>query len=257
MSVNSLSKKLFSTGQKRHYEWKFLLALPVWVGISFFAAQFVVVAAFWVLNIFNISVASMLSEVVLQTIVTALVYLITFIILIGVPIIALKRHTTLETLGLGRLMTWVDIGLAPLAFIAYALSLTAILAFVTAVFPGFPADEAQNVGFKTVSRQHEYMLAFFTLVVMVPIVEELVFRGYLFGKLRKHVPVYVAVLATSLLFALAHGQWNVAIDTFVLGMFLAMLREVTGSIWAGILLHMIKNAIAFFYVFAGPFMFMG
>jgi len=30
------------------------------------------------------------------------------------------------------------------------------------------------------------------------------------------------------------------------------LREVTGSIWAGTLLHMLKNGIAFYFLFVNP-----
>jgi len=64
----------------------------------------------------------------------------------------------------------------------------------------------------------------------------------------------VAALVTSLVFAAVHGQWNVAIDTFALSLVLCALREVTGTIWAGILLHMFKNAIAFYVLFIYPVM---
>jgi membrane protease YdiL (CAAX protease family) len=57
------------------------------------------------------------------------------------------------------------------------------------------------------------------------------------------------MVATSVLFGLIHGQWNVGVDVFVLSMVACSLREVTGSIWAGILLHMLKNALAFYIIF--------
>jgi membrane protease YdiL (CAAX protease family) len=53
----------------------------------------------------------------------------------------------------------------------------------------------------------------------------------------------------SALFGLAHMQWNVAIDVFVLSMVACYLRELTGSIWAGIILHCLKNLIAFIALF--------
>lgn len=256
MLASLLSKKRATDKQKLQYNWKFLLALPAWVVVSYFAAQFIVLLLFWVASWLGFPVADMVSETVLRTILASLVYLVAFVIIVAGPWIVLRRETNLETLGLGRLMSWADIGLAPLAFIAYGFAVTAILYIITSLFPAFPAEEAQDVGFRAISRQHEYMLAFVTLVILAPIAEEVIFRGYLYGKLRKRVPIYAAALVTSLLFALAHGQWNLAVDTFVLGLFLIGLREITGSIWAGILLHMIKNAIAFYLVFAGTFMFM-
>jgi hypothetical protein len=64
--------------------------------------------------------------------------------------------------------------------------------------------------------------------------------------------VWAAIIITSLLFGAVHGQWNVAIDVFVLSLVLCSLREVTGNIWAGVLLHMLKNGLAFYLLFINP-----
>jgi membrane protease YdiL (CAAX protease family) len=66
------------------------------------------------------------------------------------------------------------------------------------------------------------------------------------------MPVWVAIVITSALFGFIHGQWNVGIDVFALSVVLCSLREITGSIWAGILLHMLKNSVAFFIIFITP-----
>ncbi|RYZ49901.1 MAG: CPBP family intramembrane metalloprotease, partial [Sphingobacteriales bacterium] len=59
-------------------------------------------------------------------------------------------------------------------------------------------------------------------------------------------------IVTSIVFGAIHGQWNVAVDVFALSLILCSLREITGSIWAGVLLHMLKNGIAFYFLFIGP-----
>lgn len=61
-----------------------------------------------------------------------------------------------------------------------------------------------------------------------------------------------AAVFSSMLFALAHGQWNVAIDTFILSFALIWVFEKTGSIWASVLLHALKNLIAFGAIFIYP-----
>jgi membrane protease YdiL (CAAX protease family) len=74
----------------------------------------------------------------------------------------------------------------------------------------------------------------------------------LYGKLKNRVPAVVAAIVTSLLFGLAHFQWNVAIDVFILSLILCALRSLTGSIWAGVLVHVIKNSLAYYLLFVAP-----
>jgi membrane protease YdiL (CAAX protease family) len=63
------------------------------------------------------------------------------------------------------------------------------------------------------------------------------------------MPAWLTTLVVSVLFGIAHGQWNVGIDVFALSVSMCVLRELTGSIWAGALVHIIKNLIAFIGVF--------
>ena len=58
-----------------------------------------------------------------------------------------------------------------------------------------------------------------------------------------------AVLITSLVFGVMHFQWNVGVNVFALSVVLCVMREVTGTIYAGILLHMLKNGVAFYLLY--------
>ncbi|RYF29040.1 MAG: CPBP family intramembrane metalloprotease [Chloroflexi bacterium] len=240
-------------GQPSHtFNWRMVVALPLWVLASFIAAQLVLAVVLWILNVANVSLLNLASETVIQTILSTLVYLLAFAITFGVPYIVKQREVSLKTLGIDRLPSWSDIGLAPLGFVAYGL-LTALLLFIaTTYFPGFPSSQAQDVGFQSLNGRTEMLLAFATLVVLAPIAEEVLFRGYLYGKLRKYSSILPSIVITSLLFGAVHMQWNVGLDTFALSVVMCCLREVTGSVWAGVLLHMIKNGIAFYLLFVGP-----
>ena len=88
--------------------------------------------------------------------------------------------------------------------------------------------------------------------MVVPFAEEILFRGYLYGKLRRVLPVWVAIIIVGLVFGGLHGAWNVAIDTFALNIILCYLRETTDGLWAPILLHMAKNGVAFYFLFINP-----
>ena len=95
------------------------------------------------------------------------------------------------------------------------------------------------------------------LVVVAPVVEELIFRGWLYGKMREAthgkfrtwVAIGLPMLLVSLLFGLVHGQWNVGVVVFAMSLVMCALREITGTIYAGMLVHMLKNAVAFMLLF--------
>lgn len=131
--------------------------------------------------------------------------------------------------------------------ITIALSL-----LVQALWRGFNANQAQETGFQHLGGGFEFGAAFVALVIIAPVVEELLFRGYLFSKLREKASFWLSTLLTSVLFGFVHLQWNVGLDVFALSLVLCYLREKTGAVWAGIGLHMIKNGIAFLLLFVYP-----
>lgn len=247
MSQNFLSNIPART-RKVPMRARMAIGLPLWVFLGFILAQLIIVAAIYVLSAFGIEVVG-LNESVFNTVIAAIVYVLTLVIVVGLPWLIKKRSTTKSDVGLMGLPTWRDIGLAPLGFVIYILLSGIVVYALTQFVPSFDATQAQDVGFADLSQRYEYFLAFITLVVIAPVAEEILFRGYLFGKLRKSIPLWAAILLTSVLFGAVHGQWNVGIDVFVLSVVACLLRVVTGNIWSGILLHMIKNGLAFYILF--------
>jgi membrane protease YdiL (CAAX protease family) len=242
-----------SKKEKRIYNWRMLVILPSWVVVAFVLSNLIIAGVLIVSNWFHVPLDTLVRPAILQTAIATLIYILTIGIAVTGPyLLKRKDKTTSSDLGLDRLVSWADIGLAPLTFLVYTVVVAVVLQIVISLIPAFLSDQAQDVGFKAFGSRSDNLLAFATLVVLAPLAEETLFRGYLFGKLKKYVPSIVAALATSILFGVAHFQWNVGIDVFVLSMFLCGLRSLTGSIWAGILVHMIKNGIAYYILFISP-----
>lgn len=227
------------------------IVLPGWVFVSFLGANILVGVIIELLQATSLYIPTA-SDPVFNTVLAAVVYSFTLAITLGVPWLLKRRMTSKRELGIDRLPDWIDIMLAPAGAIIYLLGAGLLVGIFMKLFPQIDYEQAQDIGFKDLSGYWQYLLAFVTLVVIAPIAEEVLFRGYLYGKLRKHVSLWLAMLLTSVLFGAAHGQWNVAIDTFALSIVLCSLREVTGSIWAGTLLHMLKNGLAFYVLFINP-----
>ena len=151
-------------------------------------------------------------------------------------------------LGMQHLPTLTDVGLAPIGYVVYAV-LASLLTNIMSLFSWFNADQAQNVGFSQFLVGGDRIIAMLALVFIAPIAEEIIMRGWLYGKLRSQLKAPLAMLLVSVLFGVLHGQWNVAITTFALSMVLCSLREITGTIWSGMLLHILSNGIAFYLLY--------
>lgn len=228
-----------------------LFWLPVWVFAAFMSAQLLTLALIELLQGLGVSFED-INSAIFSTTVAAVSYVLAITIVIGLPWLVFKRETSLKVLGLSRLPNWKDLASSPVTFIIYILSSGLFVALIASLVPSLDLEQAQDVGFESLGLPIEYILAFITLVVIAPVAEELLFRGYLLGKLGTFLPSWAAILVSSALFGLLHGQWNVILDTFILGIFLGMLRKFTGSIWAPILLHMIKNGLAYYLLFVNP-----
>lgn len=250
MSQNSsLKEKYLGLSLKKRIGLAVLL--PVWVFVSFMAVQLLAGAAIAGLVAAGVSFDGINSSIVGTTL-SAIVYVLVIALVIGGPWLVLKRPTTLQEVGLYRLPRWKDLGIAPIGFVGYLLLTTLIMAAAQAVLVFVDFDQQQVTGFEGLSQNYEYALAFLTLVIIAPIAEEVLFRGYLFGKLRKVAPVWVAILITSVLFGIVHLAWNVGIDVFALSVVMCLVTIWSKSLWPAIIIHMAKNFIAFYFLFINP-----
>jgi membrane protease YdiL (CAAX protease family) len=86
-----------------------------------------------------------------------------------------------------------------------------------------------------------YLLA----AVGAPLVEEIFFRGMLYGAIRRHWGVVPGVLLSSFVFAVIHPQVPLGFTAlFILGAGMALAYEMTGSLVPGIVLHWLNNSVA-------------
>lgn len=91
--------------------------------------------------------------------------------------------------------------------------------------------------------RNSWYLAFISGVIIAPIVEELFFRGFLFQALKPHSS-WAAYLVSAGFFALLHPPVALMVEGLLIGLFLAYLVAKTKSIWPGVVIHAINNAIA-------------
>lgn len=87
--------------------------------------------------------------------------------------------------------------------------------------------------------------SYFFAVVLAPISEEVVFRGFLFGGTRHHWGVIPAALISSGIFAVLHGYSMLGLlAVFGYGLIFCWIYQRSGSLLPGMLVHAVFNYIA-------------
>jgi membrane protease YdiL (CAAX protease family) len=166
------------------------------------------------------------------------------------------RKVSLKAIGI-RKPNWRDPVWGLLILPLYYISFLIAASVAHALIPSINVSQSQQLGFNNVYGFGSLLLTFISLVILPPLTEEIMVRGFLYSSLKKGLPQIGAAIVTSVIFASAHLQagsgqpllWIAAIDTFVLSLFLIYLREKTNGLWASMTLHALKNGIAFVSLF--------
>ncbi len=157
-----------------------------------------------------------------------------------------RRVDLLESFGLTRLnlqatLIWggvVGVLAVPLVMAVGAVAKQQLTQFLGEV-PAQPVVEAfiksDDPTFKIVT--------IVGVVVITPIFEELVYRGYLYGVTKKYSDRFFATLFSCLIFTVAHAGVITLLPIVTLAIFLVLAYELSGSLWVPILIHMLFNLV--------------
>ena len=111
--------------------------------------------------------------------------------------------------------------------------------FCSAIGYTMPEDMILTGSYDSPSVIIQYM----TVAIAPAFAEEFLFRGVFYTNLRPYGRTQ-AILISSLLFALMHQNIGQLFYTFVGGVAMALMYELTGSIWCSIFFHLFNNQIS-------------
>lgn len=116
---------------------------------------------------------------------------------------------------------------------------------------GHAVNNPQHDIIAEVAHQHwfNYVAVFLVVAVIGPIVEEVLFRGFLYRLLRKRLPIWAAVLISAAVFSVGHGIPVLIPVLFYLGVVFALVVERTRSLYCSIILHVVQNSVALLALF--------
>ncbi len=85
------------------------------------------------------------------------------------------------------------------------------------------------------------LLGFVSSFMIIPLAEELTFRGALYSELNTRVKVIPAAILSALIFGLMHGISIHVGYAFICGFVLALVYHFSGSIWVSYIVHSVFN----------------
>jgi uncharacterized protein len=141
-------------------------------------------------------------------------------------------------------MGWKPLEGPPMAYVAGGFLLVVSMGLL-ANLVGTP----ETTPFEEMLKDRTVLILFGLFGVLVaPLVEELLFRGFLFPVLENTGGPALAVIGTSGLFSLVHAQqygwsWQILLILFYVGSVFGIVRWKTGSVKATTLLHASYNGI--------------
>lgn len=141
-------------------------------------------------------------------------------------------------------------------FTAYTIGILLIIPaslFNTFLLKIFALPPETNPAFgvlMTVKNPLLYMLIFLQVLILAPLSEELLFRGFLFKWLRSKMSFTAAAIVLSLIFAFMHQASADLLPLFVLSLLLCFVYERTGNLWNSILIHGIHNSLGSLIIIA-------
>lgn len=204
------------------------------------AAMFVLVA-FYYLSFLSGPSSGELPEMSLDLIVINLVMSLFLVTIVLVTVQWVGGRDPIEVFGLDQVafkkwLLWVILGI---------LLVTPAVMFLSEWFrtdwlePIFGKMEEQDVvdSMKLTKGLGLKIGLIVSACVVAPIVEELIFRGYIYGVLKKFTNPLLAMIVAGALFAAVHMNLPALFPLWILAIILTLSYELSGSLWVPIGIH--------------------
>ncbi len=151
----------------------------------------------------------------------------------------IKEYLALHAISLKDTLKWLGFGLLFMIFVQLAFS-------VIPSYFGYTADMGGDAGAEY-SSTDSLIFFYLAVVVLTPLFEEVLFRGFLFkGLLPTFLGENGTIIVTALVFAMIHMQYDALLmmNVFSVGLFFGYARAKSGSLFAPLAVHVMFNLLA-------------
>ena len=185
----------------------------------------------WMTSMQNYVYELVMKYSMLLTLISGILALVTFFV-----IMKARKKRPLADIGLTRINPWLALEL-----IGLGAALNVFVTFAMAIIP-FPVEWINSyVESSSMLADANVVISIIVTVISAPIVEEITFRGFMYGQLKGGMPMFAAMLISSWVFGMVHGDLIWFMYAFLLGIVLTYIAEKCGALTAPIIVHMAFN----------------
>ena len=170
-----------------------------------------------------------------------------------VTLSVLRGHSFWECLGWRKLKPGAgELPKNPLVYFISGCGLSLFVAIVSAQM-----KTPENIPMEELFKYRQTALLFMAMAVLVaPLVEETLFRGYLYPLFARSFGIGPGIVLTGVLFGLMHGAqlgWTLSLVTMLVfvGIVFTIVRARTGTVFASYLMHLGYNSLISFFAILG------
>ena len=162
----------------------------------------------------------------------------------------LRKRPFLASLG------WHWAGRSPLYWLLFSAGVVASVIAADAIFKLF-LPQAETPFEKLLSSSYQIKVAVAILATFsAPFTEEVVYRGVLYGGLRKAFGIPTTIIGVTILFAGVHfpqywGAWASLAGLMMLSLILTIVRAQTKSILPSVIIHLVNNGFISLFLVLG------
>jgi membrane protease YdiL (CAAX protease family) len=115
----------------------------------------------------------------------------------------------------------------------------------------------ENAPVEELFKHRETALLFMGMAVLIaPLVEETLFRGYLYPMFARSFGVWPSIILTGVLFGAMHGAqlgwtWSLVAVLMIVGVIFTLVRARTGSVFASFMMHLGYNSLISAFAIVG------
>lgn len=131
----------------------------------------------------------------------------------------------------------------------YLIPLSFGICMVGNILVGFFFNTAENPVSKELAEMvanGQLIKAILIVGVVSPLIEEIVFRFLLYYLVKRFTNYKIAIIATTVAFAIAHGNIEQGLYALFAGFFLGVVRYLYDSVFCAIFTHIMVNLMALF-----------
>jgi len=183
----------------------------------------------------------------LSLILINVVFMLAMCVLLLLYLMVMRGMNPAELFGLRRL----SVGRAAGRALLYIFPLYIVVAFVAALMAHWMKDVWPDVqpqdavkAFKTAESLPVKVVMGIAAVIVAPLVEETVFRGFIYGVLKRYTDGWFAAVCSASLFAIVHMHMASFVPLFVLALGLCAAYERTGSLLVPMWMHAFFNGVS-------------